>query len=181
MFANDPKMAKRWARHTPDMRKLPEAEGDDDDVPRRPLGANPLAPKPIGRVSYDTKPVGSTSVTNAKKAPMGGPRSPDARLRKPDAVAAAQSATDKPKYRGTYVGQQAGAGQQSVSKRTSWVGADGRRQYGSVQGMQANQPWVWDGNDWVKPGAFAAKFPKKNEGVSRTWSVLAEVFKVGRG
>lgn len=30
MFANDPKMAKRWAKHTPDIKDLPETPKMED-------------------------------------------------------------------------------------------------------------------------------------------------------
>lgn len=156
----------------------PDYDADLDAATTPFKGANPFDTRATGKVSVDTKPVGSTAVTNARKAPMGGPRSADARLRKPDAVAAAQAATDKPKYRGSFVGQQADAGKQGAYKNVSWMGADNQRRYGKVHGMQANQPWVWDGKDWVKSSAFDMKFKGKKGPTEATarpiWDVLAE-------
>ncbi len=150
-----------------------ESEEDDE---QGFMGANPFATKATGNVAAPSGSPGSVSVTNARKAPMGGPRSADAQVRKPNAVAAAATPTDKPKYPGTFVGQVASAGKQGAYKNVSWMGADQQRRYGKVHGMTPNEQWVWDGAAWIKSGAFDAKFGKRRESVSRTWATLAEAF-----
>ena len=148
-------------------------ESEDDDE-QGFMGANPFASIPTGKVAKPSGSPGSVSVTNARKAPMGGPRSADAQLQRQPSP----TPTDKPKYPGTFVGQVADAGKQGVNKRVAWKGngPDAAWNYGRRNVMKANDPWVWDGTTWIKSGAFDAKFPRRNEGVSRTWSMLAETF-----
>lgn len=61
--------------------------------------------------------------------------------------------TDKPKYRGTFVGQTQTTNGQYVTKPTAWTKKDPvtgnpEQKFGRVQSMQ-KVSWTWDGNDWV--------------------------------
>jgi hypothetical protein len=126
-------------------------QDDGEDVA---LSANPFEPRARATASAATRPVGSTSVTQTARAPSGLPN--------PDPKGAPRPApTDKPKYRGSFVGQVASAGSQGVNKRVSWQNKAGEWRGRTMNVQQANDSWVWDGSDWVKPGAFAAKFPKR--------------------
>lgn len=65
---------------------------------------------------------------------------------------------NKPKYKGSFMGQQADLGGQFVRKPVSWIDKQsGERKYGGVQSKET-QKAVWDGQEWLTPGQFSKKF-----------------------
>lgn len=65
----------------------------------------------------------------------------------------------KPKWKGTMVGQTVQMGQRRVPKPVSWQDREtGERRRATVQGWDKDH-LVWDGEDWVTPAMFKAKFP----------------------
>jgi hypothetical protein len=76
---------------------------------------------------------------------------------------------NKPKFKGTFVGQVAKQGRSTVDKKVAYPDAlTGAWQRRKVQGWGPEVEWVWNGEDWVKPGAFkhgGPVTPKMGEGV----------------
>src|SRR3990167_10529826 len=108
----------------------PDYDADLDAATTPFKGADPFASRATGRVAPLSGTPGSVSVTNAKKSQMGGQRSDYARLKKPDAAAAASGPTDRPKYPGSFVGQVAPGGQQGKYKNVGWTNKLGQRPFG---------------------------------------------------
>ena len=71
------------------------------------------------------------------------------------------SPSDRPKYKGSFVGQTVDMGGQYKRKPVSWTDKEtGERKYGGVQ-SKVTQKAVWDGQDWVSPEEFRSSIGKK--------------------
>ena len=140
--------------------RLAEAYGDDEDR-RADIGrsADPFGAPAIGKVKQGGE-YGDTPMQTQRPQTGGSVTGPFDPTTMPGHVPrGAKPTTTKPVYKGHFFAQTAKLGKKYIPKKVSWKDqASGDRKYGRVQGSEAVNDWVWDGNEWITPGAFDLKY-----------------------